>query len=168
MLRKKAMLGMGLLLIIVIAFGVYLFQYNLNGFLLSRGVTGKQIVLQYPINEADVSAVLYRKAQHTGLMLVGKSGKRYVELKHEKSDMSNQAIMLTAPYLTILPGGVPQASLVAGGYGFVQDGQSLSLQLGEELVLPELQMMDNDDGLIYYLHNLNGMDNIESYTVVIH
>lgn len=82
--------------------------------------------------------------------------------------MSSQAILLTAPYLSILTGGVPKASLVVGGYGFVQEGQSLELQLGKGLVKPELQMMDSDNGLIYYIHILNDIENSESYTVVIH
>lgn len=168
MFRNRALFGISLLLITVIAFGAYFVQYNLNGFLLWRGITAKQVVLQHPINDADASAVLYRKPLSTGFILVGKSGKRYVELKHEKSDLSSQAMLLTAPYLTILPGGEPKASLAVGGYGFVQDGQSLELQLGTKLVKPELQMMDSGNGLIYYIHILNDMENTESYTVVIH
>lgn len=168
MFRNRALFAISLLLIAVIAFGAYFVQYNLNGFLLWRGITTKQVVLQHPIDHTEGSAVLYRKPEKAGLVLVGKSGKRYVELKHEKSDLSSQAMLLTAPYLTILPGGEPKASLVVGGYGFVQDRQSLELQSGKELVKPELQMRDGDKGLIYYIHILNDIENSESYTVVIH
>ncbi|REK76714.1 hypothetical protein [Paenibacillus paeoniae] len=165
---RKVLLISSVLIIIGVILGIVYSQYSLKGFLLWRGIKMDQVVMTQQLSNPNGSAVLYSKSSKAGILFIENSGNRYIEISHEWAEKNNSPfMMLASSYLSILEGGVPKSSFILGGYGLVQDGEKLKLQLGDHLVEPEHHFFDSDKGILYFIHVVKNADEMESYSIVV-